>query len=87
MIQTQRFDLFEVDSLSDFPWFKEMAVKLFNNEEGQQFLYFFNQIMIHNPISFKGISLQELSYRDGFFHLIREINSAIVKFKEENKHA
>ena len=79
------FDLFKADALSDEEWFQNMCIRIFSEGDGKKFVDVFNKIMLHSPITFEGVNALQITYRDGFFHLIREINLSIYKFNEKNR--
>lgn len=72
--------LFVDDKLSDKDWFQRYVISIFNNKNGREFLKIFNDIMITNSITPYNRDEKETIYRDGFFHLIREINLAHTKY-------
>tara|TARA_R110002012_G_scaffold33850_1_gene98663 strand:+ start:3410 stop:3673 length:264 start_codon:yes stop_codon:yes gene_type:complete len=79
------FDLFAQDVLSNEEWFRTLCIKLFTNGDGKKFIEFFNQLIIHRSLMCGGVDPHNVSYREGFFHLIREINLSINKFNHDNR--
>lgn len=78
-------EIFLDGKLSDTGWFQKLAVSLFNNEDGKYFLEFFNTVLTTNSLSPANKDEKETIYRDGFFHLIREINVAKLKYSNNQQ--